>query len=185
MREYLPIAAVIAVPAVLLWALLVVRRRGRGLTPLRLLREAGADVLLALSLLAILALTVLPGLNGAEAPSSGQSLVPFEDLIRSLRPDMPTYALDLAVGNLVANVLLFVPFGFALGLRFPATPRWRLVLVCGVLSVSVEIVQLLGHVGRSADITDVLTNTTGGFLGMLLATALVRLARRLRGQPAR
>jgi glycopeptide antibiotics resistance protein len=176
-RQYLPIACVIALPAALLWALLVVRRRDRGLTFRRAAREAGADVLLALSLLAILALTVLPGLN-PDRPSTGRSLMPFEDLIRSHGPSMPSYAVDLALANLVANVLLFLPFGFALGLRFPATPRWRLLLLCGVLSISVEAVQLIGHLGRSADVTDVLTNTAGGFLGMLAAGATVTFARR-------
>lgn len=178
-RQYLPIAAVVAVPAFVLWLLLVVRRRGRGLTLRRTVREAGADVLLALSLFAILALTVLPEWNPG-VPASGRSLVPFEDLLRSLGPDMPSYAVDLAVSNLVANVLLFLPFGFALGLRFPTTPFWRLAVVCLVLSVSVELVQLLGHLGRSADVTDVLTNVTGGVLGMLAARWVVRFARRLR-----
>lgn len=178
-RQYLPIAAVIAVPAFVLWVLLVARRRDRGLTLRRTIREAGADVLLALSLLAILALTVLPEWNPG-VPASGRSLVPFEDLLRSLRPDMPPYAVDLAVGNILANVLLFLPFGFALGLRFPTTPPARLLVVCLVLSVSVELVQLIGHLGRSADVTDVLTNLTGGFLGMLFARAVVRFARRTR-----
>jgi glycopeptide antibiotics resistance protein len=184
-RQYLPIAAVIAVPAALFWALLVVRRRDRGLTLQRAVREAGADVLLALSLLAILALTVLPGLSPAAGPSAGRSLMPFEDLIRSLGPGMPSYAVDLAVGNLVANVLLFLPFGFALGLRFPTTPRWRLVLLCTLLSASVEAVQLLGHLGRSADVTDVLTNTVGGFLGLLAAQGIVAMVRRRRGPQPR
>ena len=40
------------------------------------------------------------GWNDAMAPSSGRSLVPFEDLLRSLRPGMPSYALDLAIGPL-------------------------------------------------------------------------------------
>lgn len=179
-RQYLPIAAVVAVPAFVLWLLLVVRRRGRGMTLRRTVREAGADVLLALSLFAILALTVLPEWNPG-VPASGRSLVPFEDLLRSLGPDMPAYAVDLAVSNLVANVLLFSPFGFALGLRFPTTPLWRLAVACLVLSVSVELVQLLGHLGRSADVTDVLTNVTGGVFGMLVARWVVRVARRLRG----
>jgi glycopeptide antibiotics resistance protein len=178
-RQYLPFAAVIAVPASVLWILLVIRRRDRGLTLRRTIREAGADVLLALSLFAILALTVLPEWNPG-VPASGRSVVPFEDLLRSLRPDMPSYAVDLAVGNIVANVLLFLPFGFALGLRFPTTPIWRLMGICALLSVSVELVQLVGHLGRSADVTDVLTNVTGGVIGMAIARAVVRVARRAR-----
>lgn len=183
-RQYLPVAAVIAVPAVLLWALLVVRRHDRGGTVRRTIREAGADVLLALSVLTILAVTILPGIE-ASGPATGRSLVPFEDLLRSLGPDMPAYALDLAIGNLLANLLLFVPFGIALGLRFPTVPRGRLVLVCLALSLLVEGIQLLWSVGRSADVTDLLTNTAGGFLGLLAAQAIVGVVRRRRSAHAR
>ncbi|MFN8623503.1 MAG: VanZ family protein [Chloroflexota bacterium] len=181
LRQYAPIAAVIAVPAVLLWALLVIRRGDRGLTTRRTIREAGADVLLALSLFAILALTILPGTQPS-GPASGRSLVPFEDLARSLQPGMPAYATDLAVANLVANLLLFLPFGFALGLRFPTARWWRPLLVVVALSVSIELVQLLAGMGRSADVTDVLTNTLGGLLGWVAARIVVGLARTLRAR---
>ena len=125
---------------------------------------------MALSVLAILALTLVPG-REASGPATGRSLVPFEDLLRSFDPQMPDpgYARDLAVGNLLANVVLFLPFGVALGLRCPDAPRVRLVLTCLGLSLLVEGVQLVWSVGRSADITDVLMNTLGGFLGLLLA----------------
>lgn len=181
LQEYLPVAAVIAVPAVLLWLLLVLRRRDRGLTLRRTIREAGADVLLALSLFAILALTVLPE-AGPAVPATRRSLVPFEDLARSLGPGMPAYATDLAVGNLLANLLLFVPFGLALGLRFPAAPLWRGLAVVVALSASVEVVQLVAGSGRSADITDVLTNTAGGLVGLLLARGAIALVRVIRAR---
>jgi glycopeptide antibiotics resistance protein len=175
-RQYLPVAAVIAVPAVLLWVLLSVRRRARR-APLRsTIRESGADVLLAVSVLAILALTILPG-GEASGPATGRSLVPFEDLLRSLGPGMPAYALDLAIGNLGANLLLFVPLGVALGLRFPGVARWRLLLACTGLSLLVEGVQLTWSIGRSADITDVLMNTIGGFVGLVVAQGSVRVVR--------
>lgn len=179
--QFLPIAAVLAVPAVLLWVLLVVRRRDRGLTMRRRIRVAGADVLLALSVLAILAVTLLPG-REASGPATGRSLVPFEDLLRSLDPAMPDpgYARDLAVGNLLANVALFLPFGVALGLRCPGVPRTRLVLVCLGLSLLVEGVQLVWSVGRSADVTDVLMNTLGGFLGLLVARLIMDTVRHRR-----
>jgi len=180
-RQYLPIAAVVAVPAVLLWVLLVVRRRDRGLTMRRTIRVAGADVLLALSVLAILALTLLPG-REASGPATGRSLIPFEDLLRSFDPAMPDpgHARDLAVGNLLANVVLFLPFGVALGLRYPGVPRVRLVLACIGLSLLVEGVQLAWSVGRSADITDVLMNTLGGILGLLVAKLMMNAVRHRR-----
>ena len=109
---------------------------------------------------------------------TGRSLIPFEDLLRSLGPGMPADAVDLAVGNLLANLLLFLPFGVALGLRFPDVAAWRLVLLCAALSVGVETAQLMWSMGRSADVTDVLTNSLGGLLGLLLAHAIVAFVRR-------
>jgi glycopeptide antibiotics resistance protein len=179
LRQYLPVAAVVALAATVLWGLLVLRRRDHGHPLRRTIREAGADVLLALSLVAILALTILPEAVPA-VPASRRSLVPFEDLARSLGPGMPAYATDLAVGNLLANLLLFLPFGFALGLRFPAAPLWRSLSIMVVLSASVEVIQLVAGTGRSADITDVLTNTVGGLVGLLLARGTVALVRSFR-----
>ena len=113
------------------------------------------------------------GRGSAGAPATGRSLVPFEDLVRSLRPEMPAYALDLAVGNLVANVLLFVPFGLALTLRGWHVPMWRVAMVSAALSVGIELTQGLAGNGRSADITDVLMNTLGGVCGWVLGRALL------------
>jgi glycopeptide antibiotics resistance protein len=176
-RQSLPVIAVMAVPAVLLWALLVIQRRDRGLTMRRTIREAGADVLLALTLGAILALTVLPG-GEATRPATGRSLIPFEDLLRSLGPGMPHDALDLAIGNLVANAALFVPFGLALGLRFPAVRLLPRLAVCAGLSALVEWIQLTWSIGRSADITDVIMNTLGAAAGMVIARAVILVVRR-------
>jgi glycopeptide antibiotics resistance protein len=73
--------------------------------------------------------------------------------------------------DLVANIVLFVPFGFYLGLLVPS---WRWGKVAGVLvgaSVFLEVAQYALAVGRS-DITDVVVNTAGGLAGLgLLALA--------------
>ena len=71
-------------------------------------------------------------------------MAPFEDVI--LRHG------DY-VRQIVLNIALFVPFGVLLPLA---------------LSVGIEVVQPLLHAFRSSDITDVITNTTGGVLGYAL-----------------
>ena len=71
-------------------------------------------------------------------------MAPFEDVI--LRHG------DY-VRQIVLNIALFVPFG---------------VLLTLALSVGIEVVQPLLHAFRSSDITDVITNTTGGVLGYAL-----------------
>lgn len=69
--------------------------------------------------------------------------------------------------EVVANVLLFVPFGAYLRLLAPAW-RWRAIGVFAAASLAFEITQHLISVG-SFDITDVIVNTAGGVLGLVLA----------------
>ncbi len=78
--------------------------------------------------------------------------------------------------EVVANVLLFVPFGIYLGLLAPSW-RWaRFAFVLGASSLALEAVQWALSIG-SADMTDVVVNTSGGFVGL----GLVALARRALG----
>jgi hypothetical protein len=82
------------------------------------------------------------------------------------------------------NILLFVPFGFFL--RAAGVGRWRVIAAAVATTVFVEAMQLRVVVGRDASLGDVLSNSLGGVLGVLLAerwrTLLfptARLARRL------
>ncbi|GAA4852993.1 hypothetical protein GCM10023221_36080 [Luteimicrobium xylanilyticum] len=84
--------------------------------------------------------------------------------------------------EVLGNVLVFVPFGVYLGLLAPARAWWRTwgraVGVVALTSIGLEAAQYLLAVG-SADVTDVLTNTAGGVVGL----AVVALARAvLRGR---
>ncbi|MET4159484.1 VanZ family protein [Agromyces sp. PvR057] len=80
-----------------------------------------------------------------------------------------------APSEVVANVLLFVPFGVLLGLLAPAWPWWRTVAVLAAASLALEVAQYALAVG-SSDVTDLVTNTLGGVLGLGL---LVLVRRRL------
>ena len=75
--------------------------------------------------------------------------------------------------EVVANLVLFVPFGLYLGLL---APSWRWWMTAGVFvgaSLVLEITQHLISIG-SFDITDVIVNTAGGLAGL----GLLALARR-------
>lgn len=97
-------------------------------------------------------------------------LRPFSEIGEALLgPDV-----GLLVGT-AANVLLFLPFGAALGLRGfgPGT-----TLVLGLLvSGAVEAAQLVVS-GRTTSVDDLLLNTTGALLGNALAARW--LARQIR-----
>jgi glycopeptide antibiotics resistance protein len=73
--------------------------------------------------------------------------------------------------EVVANVLLFVPFGLYLGLLAPSWRTWKLAGVFAAASLALEITQHVLSTG-SFDITDVIVNTAGGLAGLgLLAVA--------------
>jgi glycopeptide antibiotics resistance protein len=77
--------------------------------------------------------------------------------------------------EVIANVMLFVPFGLYLGLIAPSWPWWRLAGVVAGTSLLFEVTQWVLSVG-SCDITDLVVNTAGGLAGLgLLALARRRL----------
>jgi hypothetical protein len=75
--------------------------------------------------------------------------------------------------DIVANLLLFLPLAF--GLRLSGQPWGRTVLVCGLLSFTVELLQLRVVVGRDASLSDVLTNTASAAIGATLGGLLPRM----------
>ncbi len=83
----------------------------------------------------------------------------------------------LRVGEVVANVLIFVPLGIYIAML---KGRWsfvgRILPVIGT-SVTFETLQYIFAIGVT-DITDVLTNTLGGATGIGIHTALTKLLRR-------
>ena len=73
----------------------------------------------------------------------------------------------LAVQEILLNVLAFVPLGLCLSALERPRRIWARVLCGVVLSILFEAFQYAFNIG-SADITDVITNTFGTFVGVLL-----------------
>lgn len=66
--------------------------------------------------------------------------------------------------ELLANIVLFVPYGALLPTAFGKFRRWRAVcLAAFVTTLIVELVQ--PFVGRSFDVDDIIANTLGAMLG--------------------
>lgn len=116
--------------------------------------------------------------NGSIAPE----LEPFHSVaeIREATAGLSiTQALgSFAVLQVVMNVVLFVPWG-AFARRLFGRPWWVGVLSGLLMSVFIETTQgtgLWGFYGcayRTADVDDVITNTTGAAIGVLLAPVLL------------
>jgi glycopeptide antibiotics resistance protein len=104
------------------------------------------------------------------------NLIPFATIANYLSGDAGVPR-GIAVGNLLGNVVVFVP----LGVFLPVLQRRggigsNLLIVVGA-SLGVELVQGVFGLG-SADVDDLILNTLGGLLGILFFIALRRLVRR-------
>lgn len=67
--------------------------------------------------------------------------------------------------EIIANVAVFIPFGLLLALNSRRLDLRRSLLVVIAVSLAAEIVQYIFAIGAS-DITDVITNTVGGLIGL-------------------
>ncbi len=100
--------------------------------------------------------------NADRMARSGLNLTPFRTIA-----GYSHFNYWIAFMNIVGNVALFVPMGLYLQIFLKNKKILRSVaLVCAV-SVCVEAVQYLLGLG-SADIDDVILNTLGGLLGVLI-----------------
>lgn len=91
-------------------------------------------------------------------PEVNLNLIPLKGMVQDLK-------------NGILNVILFVPLGFLLPILWK---RFRSLGPCTFfglsLSLVVELLQMLTF--RATDVNDLITNTTGTFLGFLLAKGL-------------
>jgi glycopeptide antibiotics resistance protein len=117
-------------------------------------------IALSLTMIAILLITIFPLYYSPEQPRV-LNLIPFVGMY-----NLVFYSVDITVSirNILFNILLFVPFGF-----FLSWNKSRRIIVTGLLfSLLIEVLQYVFPIGRSADIDDVILNTLGTFLGVVL-----------------
>lgn len=97
-------------------------------------------------------------------------LKPFNDLIMGYRN---------AVKQIILNVIMTIPFGFLCCVLKKNSTIFGIIIKTFLLSFTIEFIQLgmtvflLHH--RSCDVTDLITNVTGGIIGFIL----YRLIRRI------
>jgi glycopeptide antibiotics resistance protein len=65
------------------------------------------------------------------------------------------------------NLIVFVPFGLLLGICFKQWSFRRMLTIIFAVSLAVEVAQFVLAIGRT-DITDLIMNTGGGLVGLLL-----------------
>lgn len=77
------------------------------------------------------------------------------------------------INEVMDNILIFIPFGILLSMLAPKMKlQNKVLIICGT-SLVLETTQFLLSIG-STDITDVITNTLGGIVGITLYTLLLK-----------
>jgi glycopeptide antibiotics resistance protein len=77
-----------------------------------------------------------------------------------------------------ANVVLFVPFGVATSLAYPDKRWWQNAALGIAVSGCMELGQLLFLHNRFSSFADVVTNSGGAVIGVLLGAAALRAYQR-------
>lgn len=122
-------------------------------------------VIMFVYLLILLTMTVIPLPNfiSYKGPLVYKSVnfIPFRDVF---------YGYTHAKREVLLNIIMMIPFGFLLPLAIQKQSLMTTLLTSICLSVSIETIQLFtiwfNSVNqRVPDITDVITNTTGGIIG--------------------
>lgn len=114
-----------------------------------------------LYLAAVAAITLTP----QPAPSDNGLLRTIADLLARLPA---TAWLTIETLEFVANIALFVPLG-VLGVLLLGRRRWWLVLLVGVVLTGVIEAAQFGIPNRVPDVRDLLANTLGTAVGIVLA----------------
>ena len=82
--------------------------------------------------------------------------------------------------NAKGNVLMFFPLGVLIPLLWKRLRFWNVILIAMALSTSIEIIQYMSQAWgsyRLADINDVILNTVGASVGLLVVSVVRSLGR--------
>ncbi|HAM26867.1 MAG TPA: VanZ family protein [Microbacteriaceae bacterium] len=71
-----------------------------------------------------------------------------------------------------ANIVMFVPIGFLAALILPVRTWWLALVICPLFSTGIELTQGAFLAARFASVTDVLSNSIGAVVGVLVAVIL-------------
>ncbi|MCH3975706.1 VanZ family protein [Bifidobacterium tibiigranuli] len=138
-----------------------------------------AAYLVVLYLLGLAAFTLYPMPDNPESYCAVHHVVPQLNPLRFIA-DIRTDGL-YGLLQLVMNVVLFVPLGFALA-RWARWKAWAVVAAGFLVSLVIELSQLTGFwhlypcAYRQFDVNDLMTNTLGAVLGLIVARLFSRVA---------
>lgn len=120
------------------------------------------------SMCAVFLFTLMPFINDIsnlfDGVKTGFNFIPFVDAIHNYA------AWDIQI---IENILLFVPFGF-FHCFFGKHPYRNTMFAGMLLTLTVELIQPFLSTYRIFDVTDLITNTLGALVGILLFKLIMR-----------
>lgn len=127
----------------------------------------------------VLALTLLIAYTGfilAMTLSPSQLDVTVQRLVVRLVDVLHRYGVPTWFGygeiEFLANILMFIPFGFILALLLPVRWAWLSAVASGFLSYGIEWFQGEYLDERVSSAWDIIANTSGGLVGFVVAATL-------------
>ncbi|MBT2636722.1 VanZ family protein [Bacillus sp. ISL-39] len=133
------------------------------------LKQEVINLFFLLSVLWIIGMTIFPieiGIPNRYGPSN--NFVPFSSI-----KDLLSHSYFMVpLRNIAGNIILFVPLGFMIALKFKKLNSVLSVGLVGLLSSAcIELVQLLLPI-RAIDVDDIILNTLGSIIGFLVLKTL-------------
>lgn len=91
---------------------------------------------------------------------STSNFIPFQEMFRY------DFGSRLFIKNVLGNMLLFIPYGFFMGYYLKIKKPISILLLCLLVSGTIETTQLL--IGRVFDVDDIFLNVIGGMIGYFI-----------------
>jgi glycopeptide antibiotics resistance protein len=86
----------------------------------------------------------------------------------NLHPFLMFKQFQIGSTQVIGNLVMLLPLGIYIPLLFPGLSGFfRVFLICLLVSISIELMQLITNV-RSTDIDDVILNTSGAVVGYII-----------------
>lgn len=150
------------------------------------LKREGILLLFFMYIVSVLVVTIDPiyiisavffnGGRTLQAPSlSDINCVPVINTVKSITNtpnDMKTFMMRFWIENVLGNIVMFLPLGVFLPLLYDKFKSIKKIVIFAMLmSLSIETIQFfVRYIGefRSSDIDDVILNTIGAFIGIVI-----------------
>ncbi len=160
---------VIAVPIYLIVRFLMLRKSSRKFN----LYHEIALLIFVIFIVGLASQTVIPkielGINGniniLKNGKHGINLLPLKVLFETYREVFINLNINYFIINFLGNIIMFMPIGFFIPLLWEI-PDKKIIIVGFLFSLFIEVCQLF--LNRGTDVDDLILNTLGTILGLLV-----------------